>query len=476
MDLMGNQAAQSEEDMERMWGDSIKAVKGQHARITYDDFLLLMKGQTTDTPAQEVDSKVVAMDLAKPLAAVTETSEIWSDTSLTTSADEQDKPHSLSNGNCTNEVGTLNMSGEDLAFPPPPPPPLYDSHSAPATPTNSRRTLDMSISMDSDDDDGIISSGPGVPGTSASLTPPVSPCRGPGDYVTPAGQGRVCLEFKDPRRSGTYLPSLPQSASLASKPLAQYTRRRSRSMDDEELEKEMEKETAAAKNVVASAVHHGMLPETDNSRKSVVGLAIDESKPHLVVNRSLYRAHRQMRLAVLDASKRFEEQQARHARDVILAAQEENEGEVDGTGRMIQAGLVMRRGIKKQVSSQAIRFFLESNRKQQQQLVKVATRRGGRGRSSRKKTISDMSGMLTGIGADDPGAFVQQVQPIEEDPVAESTPLPHGGSGGADILDNLNDLSESGTLRAATVPGEFRKSADPFGKQGKYGAIVAQWK
>jgi hypothetical protein len=55
MDLMGNDAAQSEEDMHRMWGDGIQAVKGQHTRITFDDFLLLMKGQTK-TASSELDS------------------------------------------------------------------------------------------------------------------------------------------------------------------------------------------------------------------------------------------------------------------------------------------------------------------------------------------------------------------------------------------------------------------------------------
>jgi hypothetical protein len=44
MDLMGSDALQSEDAMRRMWGDSLRAVKCQHARITYDDFLLLMKG------------------------------------------------------------------------------------------------------------------------------------------------------------------------------------------------------------------------------------------------------------------------------------------------------------------------------------------------------------------------------------------------------------------------------------------------
>jgi hypothetical protein len=55
MDLMGSDAWQSEDAMRRMWGDSIKAVKCQHARINYDDFLLLMKGQNKDVHGHSSD-------------------------------------------------------------------------------------------------------------------------------------------------------------------------------------------------------------------------------------------------------------------------------------------------------------------------------------------------------------------------------------------------------------------------------------
>ena len=49
MDLLGNDALHSEEMMTKMWGDSMKAVNCNEARITYDDFLLLMKGQTKES-------------------------------------------------------------------------------------------------------------------------------------------------------------------------------------------------------------------------------------------------------------------------------------------------------------------------------------------------------------------------------------------------------------------------------------------
>jgi len=48
VDLMGNDAAQSEDSMRRMWGDSVRACSCNHDIITYEDFLLLMKGQTKE--------------------------------------------------------------------------------------------------------------------------------------------------------------------------------------------------------------------------------------------------------------------------------------------------------------------------------------------------------------------------------------------------------------------------------------------
>ena len=53
MDLMGNDAEQSEDAMRSMWGDSMKACNCSHARITYENFLLLMKGQTKETVEPE---------------------------------------------------------------------------------------------------------------------------------------------------------------------------------------------------------------------------------------------------------------------------------------------------------------------------------------------------------------------------------------------------------------------------------------
>jgi hypothetical protein len=47
-DLMGDDVELSEDAMRRMWGDSMAACNCQHSRITYENFLLLMKEQTLD--------------------------------------------------------------------------------------------------------------------------------------------------------------------------------------------------------------------------------------------------------------------------------------------------------------------------------------------------------------------------------------------------------------------------------------------
>ena len=258
---------------------------------------------------------------------------------------------------------------------------------------------------------------------------------------------------------------------LPGRPLA-YTRRRSRSLGNEE-----DKDEAAKKKdlqPVAEVVREMLLPETDHLHNS--GLLDDKSKSALKTNRQLYRAHRQMRLAVLDASKRFEEQQAAHARDFILAQRETEEKSMG----MIQAGLVMRHGHTKQVSSEAIRQLLQSNQAQQQALVEKANRRGGRGRRSRKKTISDMSGMLASIGQDEMGTIATQAEKSESPdltamksvgsiPMEDVAPVVPEGP-------DLPDLSSKGNLRKATVPGEFRATQDPFSLRGLYGAAAANWK
>jgi len=132
------------------------------------------------------------------------------------------------------------------------------------------------------------------------------------------------------------------------------------------------------------------LPEHNHDNKEMERLLHDESKTALVVNRNLYRAHRQMRQAVLDASKRLEEAQIRR-----LVKEEEQKLDSSLKGRTLQsAGLVMRRGQREQMSSEAVRKILEARMLEQQEQLAKANKQAGRGRRRRKKTVSDMTGMF----------------------------------------------------------------------------------
>jgi hypothetical protein len=492
MDLMGSDAVQSEDAMREMWGDSIKSVKCQSARITFGDFLLLMKGQghghTNDvkTPsALPLPSILSPPSILGAAPGSTLESLVGRSTMLnvvhegrSTSDQDHDEDEAeavitlpsgdkVTNGGLIHNESELLEKMDDSSHTPV----RYNipSKSAPSTPADHRKVVDMEhmespLSMDDDDDhdDDITSSGPGVPGSAASLTPPTSPLRSAHDYVTPmSGHRGGLMEFHTDRLEGLMVPGL----ALAEKP-PPYTRRRSRSVDDKDADSEPKDLIA-----VADVVRDLMLPETDHEHALRVGSTVkDESKSALVVNRKLYRAHRQMRMAVLDASKRFEEQQAEHAKEVILAQREEAEGKTEPGMGMIQAGLVMRHGHKGQVSSEAIRTMLKENRVQQQALVEKATRRGGRGRRSRKKTISDMSAMMNSMGQDE--MLNIAVSAAQDPPVlAEAKTLSSkhllDAANGPDLV--LPDIE--GDLRGATVPGEFRKTRDPFSNEGLYGTI-----
>jgi hypothetical protein len=482
MDVMGSDALQSEDAMRQMWGDSTKAVQCQHARITYGDFLLLMKGQTTETPPIEttvqprptppIDLENSLSSLAKPGARLLAVAEVESSLDL----ESMDSGEPVVTGELLGMNGLSLMKGDAAQ------PSLNDLNltpvrnrtvsplqlkSAPTTPADHKRMkhvefIESPLSMDDDDD--ITSSGPGVAGSAASLTPPMSPARGVQDYITPMGGRRSQVELAGGKVDSLMLPGLLPCPEP-------YSRRRSRSMDEREAD---EKEDAKDLHTVADAVRDLILPDAHHTQKALDDAVKDKSQSALVVNRKLYRAHRQMRLAVLEASKRFEEQQAAHAREVILAQRETEEEEEKGVG-MIQAGLVMRHGQTKQVSSEAIRAVLMENQVQQQALVEKANRRGGRGRRSRKKTISDMSGMLSSMGQDELSLVASKaLEPpmLEESKSCEPSiaAAAMNPTMGLDSVPELPDLSHDGQLRKPTVPGEFRKTSDPFSKQGKYGA------
>lgn len=253
-----------------------------------------------------------------------------------------------------------------------------------------------------------------------------------------------------------------------------------------------------------------MLPERDG--------AIKDELAHmsaLAVNRELYRAHRRMRVSVLEASRRFDEMKAIRARDKLM---KEKVKEAMG------AGLVMRHGTKLQVTSEAIRKYLDETMAEQQALLEKANRRGGRGRRNRKKTISDMSAMMSpSLSQDEMGeaarlamlsqtpdskrsTFEYSFEGVEGLPDFPSNPSKDSGpslaprtqrrnsghriqvqagpqrrSSGQRIqvpesVKALDDSTSSlvpaidlKSLRKPTVPGQFKKTEDPFSASGMYG-------
>jgi len=416
MDLLGNDALHSEDMMREMWGDSMKAVNCSQAHITFEDFLLLMKGQTRDAVETETTDIV-------PIKKNSE-----SKPSLRVVLEE--KPEELDMIDSVNrEVigGTVVDGGHQTPLIPEPHAWLEQE--------------DTPLSMDEDDD--VVSIPVKSIVSSCVATPPTTPSRPGVDRPSPPSPMNQSRSNPDLLAGDdTILPSIPKP-----KP---YLRTRSRSYDENNHSQRDGIDDLAAHIFLPDARRAVLLPEHDKVQKVVLN---EDNKTALQHNRHLYRAHRQMRLSVMEASKRFEEQQARHARDVLLAQQAESDNSNKG-----QAGLVMRRVQNKTVSTEQVKKLLEQNKKEQQSLMEVANRRGGRGKRHRKKTISDIGGML--------GSMAQE----------EMTKLSIEAATSAEIEPDVPTIIETSAteeddtnLRGATVPGDFRKVNDPFGVHGKYG-------
>lgn len=110
-----------------------------------------------------------------------------------------------------------------------------------------------------------------------------------------------------------------------------------------------------------------LLTTFDNEeRSSHLATTMERAKESpLVVNRALYRKHREMRFAVLDASKQFDQKRK--------------------TRQATQAGLIMKRGAKAPD---------ELEDKHTREMFEAAAKRCGRARRTRNKTVSDVTGMM----------------------------------------------------------------------------------
>jgi len=175
------------------------------------------------------------------------------------------------------------------------------------------------------------------------------------------------------------------SVSNVSPPALSLRRERSRSAGNEI--------DAAILPALPSNVRRTLnLPEHNHDNQEIENLIHDVSKTALVVNRNLYRAHRQMRQSVLDASKRLEEAQIRR-----LLQEEKKKRSSNVQMKPIHAqsaGLVMRRGQTEQMSTEQVRKVLETRKKEMQERLAKANKQAGRGKRRRKKTVSDMTGMF----------------------------------------------------------------------------------
>ncbi|CAJ1966436.1 unnamed protein product [Cylindrotheca closterium] len=402
MNLVGNDSHVSEENMRKMWGDSVRAINSSEAQISYDEFLLLMKGQTRESIEGEESGPKER--LSDPMRE---------------------------SGN--NDPNIIFPKSNDAS--------LHDDIAA----THSS-TLPFVTPLFPQPDAIMKDSFGPLSMDTESIHEPLDPV----DRSVERGIIKVpSSNISNPSRQSTVVHGIQENpGDLPTIPLPKpghYVRKRSRSFDDNEMKnskynKDVQLLSVNARRAVA-------LPEVNSDFN-------DETRSALQVNRQLYRAHRQMRLAVTEASKRFEEQQTRHAKNVLLAQEAEKEA---GPTRI--AGLVMRRVENKTISSEAVKKLLEENRREQQSLMEVASKRGGRGRRTRKKTISDMSGMMGSLSQDD----LKKILPEASAANALSS-LPE-----LDSQEQLNDL-----VRGATVPGEFKKVRDPFGVHGKYGIVGEQ--
>jgi hypothetical protein len=270
-----------------------------------------------------------------------------------------------------------------------------------------------------------------------NLTPSHSPVRGPSDYVTPS-VGRESFHPKLDSHLSLPLPPLSRArafhASLAEGPASDYSTRpslsrgRSVSLDEKDTLKEEAESRKSFLTKLDSDSRQAMIPEHATCISDIDRVAQDETKTPLVINRTLYRAHREFRLTLTEACKRFEDEQMRRAKETLRAK--------ESAGAKYTASLVMRHG--QALSDESIKKFLAETMEEQRKQVDQANRRGGRGRHSRKKTNSDMSGMLSGPAT----PFSPEIKQTVMAPINEE---------------------DDTVLRHPTIPGEFRTTSyDPF--------------
>lgn len=422
VDLMGSDAENTDE-MRIMWTKSMKSYNCHNAHISYEDFVRLMKGQTMQAvPTRPNLTITEGLKTTYKSGNLGKIAELDSHEEI----DEEEE-----------EILVDKMSPRRVSFDQASPRKLSISdHLNP-------RSEDDSSPLSIDDDNQLLSDSADAT-NSSDLTPPHTPVRSPTDFVTPTASDRFKLSPNSFSKKGS-LPTLPDTGDNS------FSRRRSKSYDDQDsyVSPKISPTSGQVRDIAPDVRRAMLLPEHDN--KNIIDVNNDNLSA-LATNRKLYRAHRLMRLAVLEASKRFEEEKVRRTREELKANQEK-----EGKGKHWGAGLVMRRGHQKELSSEFIRSLMKERQAAHEILVETAARRGGRGTRTRKKTISDMSGMLLSLSNDDLNTHGGV-------PIHEQLSKPSNLSEEElKISNKVHDMAKP----EPTVPGVFRKTHDPFAQLGQ---------
>lgn len=477
VNLVGSDDIEVEQEMRSMWAESMHNVGSNQDHITYEHFLLIMKGQTEKAVMQHH----IDRDLRpKQLEAVPE----QEDDALVSESSEVEVEGTISAATSPALANSDREEDEEV-----------DEDLLSSMNTDSRRAKLLDVDRNSEPRLKVSQLYHSEGSLGANTLRPLSPVVSSKNATWPTAQA---------------ISTAPQMPKL-SKPQI-VTRRRSKSLStdqpesqEEDLSEELDHNLSKSELGV-DARRALTLPERHEAIKDELS-----TKSALTVNRELYRAHRRMRVSVLEASRRFDEMKAIRARDKLM---KEKVKEAMG------AGLVMRHGTKLQVTSEAIRKYLDKAMAEQQAVLEKASRRGGRGRRNRKKTISDMSAMMSpSMTQQDMGGEVaafaktpdskrststynfEGVEPLPEFPTQGSmdsggvlapraqrrrssgTPRRNSGTliqvpesiaaAAASVEDpsstpNLPQIDHK-SLRKPTVPGQFKKTEDPFSASGMYG-------
>jgi len=402
LDLMGSTG--TEESIRAMFQDSLQVCRSKHARLSYDDFLHLMKGQTNEDLSIVKQSPVVHSPVISHRRGNSQVNvdEIFSlgesalsagDGVTTTVASVPFMPI------LSSVPGTrVNQLAEDLLF------------------HTSLEVVAEEYSSDQEERYPLENTPTPVTGSSA-----ISVLSSPSQPITSDDKGRSPSAFLDTTR---------KVSPLLLKDIATI-RGRSKSYDEhdshgkEEDDDEAEKLKAEKLQVLSDSRRCILLPEhlQDNSLSEDMALRdtinVDSSnKSALVANRELYRAHRRMRLAVLEASKRFEENQTFRTKMKLEQANSDNEEASSAAKQSVAAGLTMRHGSVVRQDSNIIKELMEKREREREEQLQQAYKKAGRGKKKRHKTVSDMSAMMALASQPEPSKSTNQFVGDNDDAVA----------------------------------------------------------